>query len=339
MSSQKSFSYVIAICLAAAFSLTLSVAVSRAQGSPGVPGATPEASPGASSTATTTPTAAPKVAITQLTTHAVDAAAIPGFSSSFSGGLAAGGVTVIDQTQVDSALASHAGLKGCETTVCLNQISQLLKASFTARATVEALGRTTFRIEITITPRARKIPTVKVERRCDLCTLKEAREALSGAAQDAAQKVRRTWRPQQVTDQRQPPTDTPVKPGRVSIVQAKAGGPTSRTLLWVGVGALAGGAAAIIAGGVLLGIDGKTQQKRTATEDLRVYKTVAGGATLTTVGILAALGGGALVLIHHLRNRRVGAADSTTPERTAPRFSIDWDPRQRRAMVMGSFRF
>jgi len=240
------------------------------------------------------------VAITSLTTHGVDAAAVPSFAKSLSGGLAAGGLTVTGLSKVQAALKPHAGLQGCETAVCLRRIGTVLGVPLCAKATVEASGTTTFRVEVVLTAVVTGKQAARVERRCELCTLKEAREALSQAAADAAKKAagmpgltppRRKVR-RALPDRRRVVTrrvvTTPVKP-RFRVVDK---GKALRRWGLVGIGA---GVAALIPGIVLLVLDGNV--KPSGCNGRRcLYDTNTGGAILTAVGAAAVAAGTGLFI-------------------------------------------
>lgn len=247
------------------------------------------------------------VAVTSLTTHGVDAAAIPTFAKSLSGGLAAGGLTVTGLDKVRTALQPHAGLQGCETAVCLKRIGTLLQVPLCGKATVEMSGTTTFRVEVVLTAVVTGKQAARVERRCELCTLKEAREALSQAAADAAKKAagipglvpprRKVRRPppdrRRVVAQRVVPT--PVPP-RFRIVDR---GKALRRWGLVGAGV---GVAALIPGIVLLVLDGNV--KPSDCDGRRcVYDTKAGGAILTVVGAAAVAAGTGLFIYGLIKKR------------------------------------
>jgi len=272
------------------------------------------------------------VAVTSIATHGVDAAAVPSFTRSLTGGLAAGGLVVIDAKKVEAALKPHAGLQGCETTVCLRRIGMLLQVPLCGKATVEMSGTTTFRIEVVLTASNTGKQIARVERRCELCTLKEARESLSQAAADAAKKtagvpglvpprnkVRPLPRRRRVVARRTRPK--PVKPRFRLVDQGK---PWRR---W-GVVAMGAGVAALIPGIVLVALHGKDTGAGPPTADRQRWNTMAGGAALVAIGAAATIAGTTMLIVGLLsKNKRV------------PMVSVSWDGRSKSAVVTGFFRF
>ncbi len=246
------------------------------------------------------------VAITSMTTHGVDVAAIPTFTQSLAGGLAAGGLNVTGLSKVQAALQPHAGLQGCETAVCLRSIGALLQVPLCGKATVEMSGTTTFRIEVVLTASVTGKQVARVERRCDLCTLKEAREALSQAAVDAAKKtagipglvpparkVRTAPERRRTLARRVVPIPPPPR------YRIEDRGKSLRFWGLVGAGA---GLASLIPGIALLAVDGNV--KSSDCDGRRcLYDTKAGGAVLTTVGVLAIAAGTGLFLYGLIKKR------------------------------------
>jgi hypothetical protein len=275
--------------------------VGGATGARAAPTPTPTPAP------TPAPAAATGVAITSITTHGVDTAAVPGFAQSLSGGLAAGGLAVTDLAKVRAALKPHAGLLGCETAVCLTRIATLLQVPLCGRATVEATGTTTFRIEVVLTAVVAGKQAARVERRCELCTLKEAREALSQAAADAAKKV--AGMPGLVPPRNKVRRLTPLRrrvvARRVIVTQPKPrfrlvdqGQPWRRG----GVAAISAGVAALIPGAVLVALHGRDKTGGCAGRRC-LYDTIAGGAALVAIGATAAVAG-TVMLIYGLLKKR-----------------------------------
>ena len=74
----------------------------------------------------------------------------------------------------------------------------------------------------------------------------------------------------------------------------------SRTMTWIGVAALATGAAAVGAGSALLAINGHGTCQLAAPEEVcpKIYNTVAGGAVLVALGGAALATGAALVIVN-----------------------------------------
>lgn len=249
---------------------------------------------------------ATSVAVTSIATHGVDAAAVPSFTKSLTGGLAAGGLVVIDAKKVEATLKPHAGLQGCETTVCLRRIGMLLQVPLCGKATVEMSGTTTFRIEVVLTASNTGKQIARVERRCELCTLKEARESLSQAAADAAKKtagvpglvpprnkVRTPPRRRRVVARRVRPR--PIKPRFRLVDQGK---PWRR---W-GLVTMGAGVAALIPGIVLMILDGNVKSSR-CDGGRCLWATKGGGAALIAVGG-AAVAAGTGMLIYGLIKKR-----------------------------------
>ncbi len=242
------------------------------------------------------------VAVTSVTTHGVDAAAVPGFAKSLLGGLAAGGLQVTGLQKTRITLKTHAGLAGCETAVCLKRIGTLLQVPLCGKATVEMSGTTTFRIEVVLTASMTGKQIVRLEKRCELCTLKEAREALSQAAADAAKKASAVPGLEAPRKVRQRPVERrrvvkpPPKKPRFRMVDMGRG---YRRWGLVTAGA---GLAALIPGIVLLAMDGNV--KGSDCDGRRcVWDTKAGGATLLAIGAAAVAAGAGLFIYGLLKKR------------------------------------
>ena len=272
------------------------------------------------------------VAITSLTTHGVDAAAVPSFAKSFSGGLAAGGLNVTGLDKVRASLKPHAGLAGCETAVCLKRIGMLLQVPLCGKATVEMSGTTTFRIEVVLTAALTGKQIARVERRCELCTLKEAREGLSQAASDAAKKT--AGIPGLVPPRKK--VRTPPRRRRVVArrVRPRPGTPKFRLVdqgrAWRRWGVITAGAGvtALIPGIVLMILHGNDTGDGPPTSDRHRWNTRTGGAVFVATGAALAITGATMYVIGLLRIKT-----------RVPIVSISWNPKTRGALAVGRFRF
>jgi len=104
--------------------------------------------------------------------------------SKLAGGLAAGGLRVVELKAVMDALADTPELIGCRSTTCLKRIGEKVGAGYFVRARVEATGSTYF-IEIELLSAGVDGGLVtRSERSCPVCTVSEVNDLVSAAAKD-----------------------------------------------------------------------------------------------------------------------------------------------------------
>ncbi len=279
------------------------------------------------------------VAVTSVATHGMDVAAAPRFAKSLLGGLASGGLNVVGLGKVRTSLKAHKGLQGCETAVCLKRIGALLGVAFTGRTSVELSGSTTFRVEVVLTDVRTGKPVARVEKRCDLCTLKEANETLSQAAMEAAGMLAGTPGPGRNAPRklrRLPPrgashagsgATAPRSTGTLKDPQIRTVD-RGRSLRRWGIAAIGAGVAAIAPGIALLVIHGRDTGEGPPSSDRYRWNTRVGGAVLTAAGAALGVTGVTLVVVGLLR-RKV----------RLPAISVAWSRRGRSVTVKGAFRF
>jgi len=103
---------------------------------------------------------------------------------SLAGGLSAGGLRVVELSDVMSALAETPELIGCTSTTCLQRIGEKVGSDYFVRARVEATGSAYF-VEIELLSAAVEGGLVtRTERNCPVCTIMEVNDLVSAAAKD-----------------------------------------------------------------------------------------------------------------------------------------------------------
>lgn len=223
------------------------------------------------------------------------------------GGLEAAGFEVVSPAELQRALSGTTGLVNCDSTPCLRRIGELTNARYVVRAELEQTGDN-WRMAIEVVDVQDQSTAAHVSDQCRPCSDREATDKLS----DVAASMRdRLPKPPPIT---QPPIAQPPQTPMTPIGQPP---PREVPRFWrpLGIGAIALGGVALVAGIALLAIDnhvtghgvsgGYVVQTR--------YDTLAGGAVLVAGG-LALAGGGIFCLWHDHRLRRsVALAPSVAP--------------------------
>jgi hypothetical protein len=103
---------------------------------------------------------------------------------SLAGGLAAGGLRVIELKDVMAALSDTPELIGCRSTTCLRRIGEKIGAKYFVRTRVEATG-SAYYIEIELLAAGVEGGLVtRAERSCPVCTIMEVNDLVSAAAKE-----------------------------------------------------------------------------------------------------------------------------------------------------------
>ncbi len=104
--------------------------------------------------------------------------------TNLAGGLAAGGLRVVELKAVMDALSDTPELIGCRSTTCLQRIGEKVGAEYFVRARVEATGSAYF-VEIELlSANVDGGLVTRVERACPVCTVAEVNDVISAAAKD-----------------------------------------------------------------------------------------------------------------------------------------------------------
>jgi hypothetical protein len=101
---------------------------------------------------------------------------------SLTGGLAAGGLRVVDHDAVRAALTETPELAGCTSTTCLSRIGVRVGATYFVRAQVEASGSSyTIALEL-LSAEVEGALVMRLEDSCSVCTIMELNDRVSGLA-------------------------------------------------------------------------------------------------------------------------------------------------------------
>jgi hypothetical protein len=268
----------------------------------------------------------PRVVITTLTIHGVTPADRSTLTRSLRGGLSGAGLHVIPLTRAQKTLAGRASLLGCETSVCLKAIGDLLRAPLCARAVVEDSGGGTYRLALTLTNTATGIQVAHQVDHCAPCTTAEAAEKLSRSAKTTGLKAKATLpaSPARRITRRTPPRRRQSSPGYGGGPAHKDASATARSLTIAGITLLSAGAALVGSGATLWALDGHTARSTSSYVD--VYRTRTGGIVTTSVGIATTLAGAALLIYGLIRGNK-----------RRPSVTVGFDPHRKTLLVRGSF--
>lgn len=223
------------------------------------------------------------------------------FENSLVGGLTAAGFDVVPPEEAAEKLANARGLAGCDTTACIRHLAVMLGVRFLVRASVDAVGATTFVVTVEMVDGGTGKQLDRRESTCSVCTLKEANDALSAAAA-AIHPLRLLAAPAA------PAVTVPAPP---SVVAAPPVAPARRPFRLLAAGAAGVGALLLGAGIVELALDGRERSSRfgaDGTLSVQRWSTGAGGIVFTTVGAALFVAAGAL-LWQDRAQRRVTADD------------------------------
>lgn len=250
------------------------------------------------------------------------------FHEAVTRGLQTGGDEVLGAAEVRLRLGASEEMLGCAGTgPCVAHVAQTLHIDRVVASEVDVTGKD-YAIKLRLLDAAGR-ELAKVDEPCDICTVKEADEAVARAATKlaaAAKSLPAETAPAATTEA--PPPKAEVPPPKVEQPPPAVETPPApveptptpthaekKPFPWrpVAISSLAVGLVAIAIGIPLLAIDGQPTcslpNPKTACPD--VYNTVGGGATLLTLGIAGAAASGVLFYFDH-RERKKRAAPAVT---------------------------
>lgn len=257
-------------------------------------------------------------------------------------GLKTGTLPVVPAAENQERIHSSDELLQCTGTgACLGHAAAALKADELVASQIEVNGKD-YRIKLRLLdPVGREL--AKVEEPCDICTVREAEEAIANAAgklataasllppksePEASATPAPTTPPANATPAptTPPPNTTPpaelaspveVPPPTLPVPELTSSRPARRTFPWrpVAISSLAAGLVATVIGIPLLAIDGQPtcslpNPKQSCPE---VYNTVGGGAALLAVGVAGITVSGVLFYLDHRARSRRHAAVTLAP--------------------------
>jgi hypothetical protein len=273
--------------------------------------------------------AAERVAALLPQTHPVAATEVRDqFHEAVTRGLQGAGDDVIAAAEVRLRLGAVTEMLECDGAVaCVGSVVQALHVGQVVASDIEISGKD-YAIKLRLLdPSGREL--AKVEEPCDICTLKEADEAVARAATKLATAARALPapapveikpvepvpppKPEAIVKPEQPPPhveEAPPQPtpAPLSDPLAQQQQPEKKGFPWrpVAIASLAAGVVGLAVGIPLLAIDGNpTCNKPDArTSCPNVYNTVGGGATLLTLGLAGVAASGVLFYFdHRARNK------------------------------------
>jgi len=271
--------------------------------------------------------AKPRLVITTINMSGVTRTDRHTLTQSLMGGLTGAGLHVITQPRAHKTLAGRASLLGCETSVCLKALGDLLRAPLCARAVVEDTGGGTYRIALTLTETATGQQVARQVKHCAPCTTAEAAETLSRAAKAAGLKAMSVIpaTPARRMSRRTPPRRRHNSPANGSSGPPKNGvNVPSRVHTVAGIALLSAGAALVGSGATLWALEGRTARSTPSYVD--VFRTRTGGIVTTSIGIAATLSGAVLLIYGLVRGKK-----------RPPSVTVGFDPHHRALLVRGSF--
>jgi len=221
-----------------------------------------------------------------------------GFVVSLTGGLTAGGHEVVGSVELDRALWDTPALVGCDTDTCLDRLGLLIGARAVLRAGIEVVGSSNYHFRLDLYEVASHRVIGSLDDTCTVCTVHEAKEALS---RGAASLVRRLPMGGASAQAVQPaPALAASSPAKATIAT-----PRSRLYLGLGTTSLVLGLGAVGGGAALLVLDGRTQDgfDPSGQPERTTLSTGVPGAILTAAGGLLLVGGGLFLWRSHANRR------------------------------------
>jgi hypothetical protein len=254
------------------------------------------------------------------------------FHEAVTRGLQAAGDDVLGAAEVRLRLGSSEELLGCSAGgPCVAKVAQTLKIDHAVASEIEVNGKD-YVIKLRLLDATGK-ELAKVDEPCDICTVKEADEAVARAAgklaaaekalppETAPPAVAETPPPKVETPpppkvETPPPVETPPTPPVVEQVTTPAR--EKKTFPWrpVAITSLVVGVVGIVVGAPLVAIDGNptcnSPDPKHSCPD--VYNTLGGGATMLTLGIAGVAASAVLFYFdHRARKRATTVSFSPTP--------------------------
>jgi hypothetical protein len=236
------------------------------------------------------------------------------FQEAVTRGLQTGSDEVVPAAEVRLRLGATEDLLGCSGTgPCVARSAQTLRTERVVATDIDINGKD-YSIKLRLLDTTGRELT-KIEEPCDICTVKEADDAIARAATKLAAATRALSSETPKPDLAPPPApkpETAVKPAPPPepTVQSAPPEPTTATahrekkmFPWrpVAIASLAAGVVGLAVGIPLLAIDGHpTCDKPNPMQSCpEVYNTVGGGATLLTLGLLGGAASGVLFYLDH----------------------------------------
>ncbi|MGZ3425433.1 MAG: hypothetical protein ACXVCV_02235 [Polyangia bacterium] len=245
------------------------------------------------------------------------------FHEAVTRGLGAGSDEVIGAAEVRLRLGATEEMLSCNGSgACVARAAQTLRIDHVVASEIDVTGKD-YVIKLRLLDAVGR-ELAKVDEACDICTVKEAEEAVvrAGGKLAAASKALPTETPPPATVETPPPkAETPppkveTPPTKVEVVTTTPqpdltpppAQPEKKMFPWraLAISSLALGVVGLAVGIPLLAIDGNptcsSPNPRTSCPE--VYNTVGGGAAMLTVGILGLAGSGVLFYFDHRARKR-----------------------------------
>ena len=244
------------------------------------------------------------------------------FHEAVTRGLQTGGDEIVPAAEVRLRLGLSEEMLNCGGGACVARAAQALRIDRIVATDIDVSGKD-YAIKLRLLDAVGR-ELAKADEPCDICTVKEADEALARAATKIAAAARalpgetpptpRTETPPPPPKAEAPPPPAPKlepPPLPKADVPPQASEPTTTALMrpekrgfpWrpVAIASLAVGLVGIVSGIPLLAIDGQPTcnlpNPKQACPD--VYNTVGGGAALLTIGLAGVAASGALFYLDH----------------------------------------
>ncbi len=248
------------------------------------------------------------------------------FHEAVTRGLQTGGDEVVPAAEVRLRLGAVTEMLECDGAVaCVASVVQALHVAHVVASDIEISGKD-YAIKLRLLDQSGR-ELAKVDEPCDICTVKEADEAVLRAATKLATAAKALPaeikpvepvpppKPEAIVKPEQPPPHVEEAPPQATPTPAPLSDPLAlqpqpekRGFPWrpVAIASLAAGVVGLAVGIPLLAIDGDPtcNKPNPRTSCPNVYNTVGGGATLLTLGIAGVAASGVLFYFdHRARNK------------------------------------
>jgi hypothetical protein len=257
------------------------------------------------------------------------------FHEAVTRGYQAGGEEMIGASEVRLRLGASEEMLGCSGPgACVARIAQNLHIDHAVASEIDVNGKD-YVIKLRLLDAVGR-ELAKVDEPCDICTVKEAEDAVARAATKLAAAAKAlppeaTSPPATVETPPAPKVETPPPAPKVEtpppVIAAPTPEPTPAPVVpqreqqkmfpWraVAITSLVVGVVGIAIGAPLVAIDGNPTcslpNPRTACPD--VYNTGGGGAAMLTIGIAGVAASGVLFYFDHRARKRAAASVAVTP--------------------------